>query len=119
MKLAIYQSLHVGAMVMMVAILWNALANPDPARKGKTMMWLHPLAVVMLVGGFGAVAVMKVGFPWWVIVKVCCWVGLLAIASLAYRMPQRLPLLRALAVVLVLGAISTVYFKTAFGAVYE
>jgi len=116
MKLAIYQSLHVGAMVMMVAILWSALVNPDPARKGKTMMWLHPLAIVMLVGGFGALAVLKVGFPWWVMVKVGCWVGLLVIASLAYRMPQKISLLRIIAIVLVLAAIGSVYFK---GGLYE
>ena len=111
MKLQIYSALHVGAMVMMVAILWNALANPDPGRKGKTMMWIHPLAIVMLVGGFGALAVLKVGFPWWVIVKVVCWVGLLVIASLAYRMPQQVGKLRIAAIILILGAIGTVYLK--------
>ncbi|MGB0583388.1 MAG: hypothetical protein ACPGVU_27210 [Limisphaerales bacterium] len=116
MKLAIYQTLHVGAMVMMVAILWTALANPEPGRKGKVMMWIHLLAIVMLVGGFGALAVLKVGFPWWVIVKVVCWLGLLVIASLAYRMPQKVGLLRVFAIILVLGAIGSVYLK---GSAYE
>jgi hypothetical protein len=119
MKIAIYQSLHVVSMVFLTALVFQALANPDPARKRPMMAWIGSLAFAMLVGGFGMVAVMKVGFPWWVMVKVGCWLGLVVIASLAYRMPQKIALLRAVAVVLVAAAVATVYFKSAFGAGFE
>jgi len=119
MKLAIYQFLHVASMVFLVSLVFLSLADPAPERKRKRMALIGSCALVMLVAGFGMAAVMKVGFPWWVGVKLVCWVGLMAIASLAYRMPQKAGTLRVVAIALIAVAVATVYFKPAFGAGFE
>lgn len=111
MKLQIYQVLHVASMVLLTAFLFQAFANPDPKNRKRTMMVTGIFAALMLIGGFGLVATMKVGFPWWVIVKLVCWLGLVSISGLAYRKPQRIPLLTGVAIALILIAITTVYFR--------
>ncbi|MEI8310334.1 MAG: hypothetical protein WCH98_06225 [Verrucomicrobiota bacterium] len=111
MKLQIYQVLHVASMVLMTAFLFQAFANPDPKNKKKSGMIIGILALLMLIGGFGLVATLHVGFPWWVAVKLVCWFGLVAISGLGYRKPERIPLLTGVAIALVLLAITTVYFS--------
>jgi hypothetical protein len=65
------------------------------------------------------VATMKVGFPWWIIVKLVCWLGLASISGMAYRKPQRIPLLTFVAIALILTAIVTVYFRHVASGSYE
>ena len=111
MKLHIYQVLHVASMVLMTAFLFQAFANPDPKNKKKSAILIGSLALLMLIGGFGLVATLHVGFPWWVVVKAVCWAGLVGISGLGYRKPERIPLLMGVAIALILTAITTVYFK--------
>ena len=110
MKLHIYQVLHVASMVLMTAFLFQAFANPDPKNKKKSAILIGSLALLMLIGGFGLIATLHVGFPWWVIVKLLCWLGLVAISGLGYRKPERIPLLTGVAIALLLTAITAVYF---------
>ena len=110
MKLHIYQVLHVASMVLMTAFLFQAFANPDPKNKKKSAILIGSLALLMLIGGFGLIATLHVGFPWWIIVKVVCWAGLVAISGLGYRKPERIPLLTGVAIALLLTAITAVYF---------
>lgn len=119
MKLACYQVLHVGSMVLLTAVVFQAFANPDPSRRKSTMCAIGCLALAMLVGGFGLVATMKVGFPGWVIIKLVCWFGLMAISGMGYRKPERIPFLTVMAGVLLLTAITTVYFRHVLGGPYE
>ena len=111
MKLQIYEVLHVASMVLMTGFLFQAFANPDPKNKKKSGILIGSLALLMLIGGFGLVATLHVGLPWWVIVKVVCWLGLVAISGLGYRKPERIPLLTGVAIALILVAITTVYFS--------
>ena len=111
MKLQIYQVLHVASMVLMTGFLFQAFANPDPRNKKKSGILIGSLALLMLIGGFGLVGTLHVGFPWWAIVKLVCWVGLVAISGLGYRKPERIPLLTGVAIALILIAITTVYFS--------
>lgn len=113
MKLQIYQVLHVASMVLMTAFIFQAFANPDPKNKKRSAMLIGSLALLMLIGGFGLVATLHVGFPWWVVVKGICWLGLVAISGLGYRKPDRIPLLTGVAIALILIAITTVYFSRA------
>ena len=75
----------------------------------------HPLShlpqVVMLVGGFGLVARVY-GNQWesWMFVKIACWLGLSALAGIAYRKPGKAGGLMLLGTVLVLVAVGTAYF---------
>ncbi|MDA1272677.1 MAG: hypothetical protein O2960_01305 [Verrucomicrobia bacterium] len=119
MKLQIYQVLHVASMVLLTAFIFQTFANPDPKNRRKTGMITGILALLMLIGGFGLVATMKVGFPWWVIVKLVCWLGLASISGMAYRKPQRIPLLTIVAIALILIAIITVYFRHVTAGSYE
>jgi hypothetical protein len=111
MKFHIYQVLHVASMVLMTAFLFQAFANPDPKNKKRSAILIGSLALLMLIGGFGLVATLHVGFAWWVIVKLVCWFGLVAISGLGYRKPERIPLLTGVAIALILIAITTVYFS--------
>jgi hypothetical protein len=111
MKLAIYQVLHVASMVLLASFTFQSFANPDPKNRKRSAMITGILSLLMLVGGFGLVAVLKVGFPWWVLVKLVCWLGLSALGGLAFRKPARIPMLRSTVIALVVLAISTVYFR--------
>jgi uncharacterized membrane protein YccC len=119
MKIAFYEVLHVASMVLLTAFIFQAFANPDPKNRKKTGMITGILALLMLIGGFGLVATMKVGFPWWVIVKLVCWFGLVSISGLGYRKPERIPMLTGAAIGLILIAIATVYFRHALEGGFE
>ncbi len=106
-------------MVLLAAFLFQAFANPDPKNRKKTGMITGILALLMLIGGFGLVATMKVGFPWWIIVKIVCWLGLASMSGMAYRKPQRIPMLTAVAIALILTAIVAVYFRHVAGGSYQ
>lgn len=106
-------------MVLLTAFIFQTFANPDPKNRRKTGMITGILALLMLIGGFGLVATMKVGFPWWVIVKLVCWLGLASISGMAYRKPQRIPMLTIVAIALILIAIITVYFRHVTAGSYE
>lgn len=114
MKLSIYQILHVGSMVLLTAFTFMAFANPDPKGRKKTMMITGILSLLMLIGGFGLLAVMKYGFPVWVWLKVLCWLGLSGMAGMAYRKPESVGTWKIITIVLVLVAIATVYLKSSF-----
>lgn len=119
MKLQIYQVLHVASMVLLTAFLFQAFANPDPKNRKKTLMITGIFGTLMLIGGFGMLAVMKLGFPVWIIVKLVCGLGLASISGMAYRKPERIPLLTIVAITLILTAIITVYFRNATAGSFE
>jgi hypothetical protein len=119
MKLQIYQVLHVASMVLLTAFLFQSFANPDPKKRKRTMMATGICATLMLIGGFGMVATMKLGFPAWIIIKLVCWLGLVSISGMAYRKPERIPLLTMVTIALVLIAIVTVYFRHVVAGGYQ
>ena len=120
MKVQIYQILHVVSMVFLTAFIFQSFANPDPKNRKKTLMITGILAVLMLIGGFGLLTVMKIGFPVWIIVKLVCWLGLASMGGMAYRNPEKIPLFTAITIVLVVIAISTVYiFRYGVGGSFE
>ncbi|MGF1678232.1 MAG: hypothetical protein ACFCUX_03445 [Candidatus Methylacidiphilales bacterium] len=115
MKLAIYHFLHVASMVFLTAVVFQAFANPNPKFKKRTAILAGILGLLMLVGGFGLLAVMKLGFPWWVMVKLVCWLGLVSISGLAYRKPEKIRLWIALASAFLVIGIAVVYFRHLIG----
>ena len=119
MKVPIYQLLHIGSMVLLTAFVFQAFANPDPAKRKKTMMLTGILSLTMLIGGFGLLAVLKIGFPAWIFVKMVCWFGLACMGGLAYRMPDKIPVFKAVTIGLILLAIVMVYFRHTTGQSLE
>ena len=109
MKVQIYQILHVVSMVFLTAFIFQSFANPDPRNRKKTLKITGILAVSMLIGGFGLLTVLKIGFPGWIIVKLVCWLGLASMGGMAYRKPEKIPLFTAITILLVVIGISTVY----------
>jgi len=114
MKLAIYQIMHVASMVVLTAYVFMAFANPDPKGKKRTMMITGILSLLMLIGGFGMIAVMGLGFPWWVVVKLICWLVLSSMAGMAYRKPASMGTWKAITLTAILIAIATVYLRHRF-----
>ena len=114
MKLAIYQIMHVGSLLMLTSFLFMAFANPDPSGRRKTLMWTGIFSLLMLVGGFGMLSVLKLGFPAWIWVKLVCWLILSALAGMAYRKPASMLTWKALSWAALLIDVATVYLKTSF-----
>jgi hypothetical protein len=118
MKLAIYHILHVGALFILAGFTFGALANPKPETKKKVMMVTGIMSLIVLITGFGMLAVLGLGFPVWIIIKVICWIGLSVIAGVAYRKPDMTGTLSIAAIVLILLAVAAVYWRGGF-ATYE
>jgi hypothetical protein len=116
MKVHIYQILHVVSMILLVAFVFQAFANPDPKKRKRTMMLTGIFALTMLIGGFGLITVMKIGFPLWILIKLVCWFGLASIGGMAYRMPTKIPMLTAVTIILIVVAVASVYFRFGQGS---
>lgn len=108
----IYSLLHVTSGFLLTALTFRAFASPTPETRKQTMMLTGILSLVMLVAGFGLHAKLYKGmFPGWVAVKIGCWLGLSALAGIAYRSPGKTGLLAWIAAALVATAIAMVYLK--------
>jgi len=116
MKVHIYQILHVVSMILLVAFTFQAFANPDPKTRKRTMMLTGIFALTMLIGGFGLITVMKIGFPIWILIKLVCWFGLVSIGGMAYRKPAKIPMLTGVTIVLIVVAVSSVYLRFGQGS---
>lgn len=113
----IYSFLHVTSGMLLVAFTFAAFANPVPEARKRSLMLTGILSLVMAVAGFGLLAKVYPGaFPIWVIVKLVCWLGLSALAGIAFRRPGSVGALRWIAVALVATAVLMVYVvKDALG----
>ncbi len=110
-----YHLLHVFALLVLTAHTFMAFANPDPVNKKRTMMITGIAALLMLISGFGLVAkIYSNHIAAWMVVKMVCWVGLSALAGIAYRRPHLRGKLAFTALALLLVALVMVYFKPAF-----
>ncbi|MEM7305912.1 MAG: hypothetical protein AAF682_04545 [Planctomycetota bacterium] len=106
-----YYILHVVAGFLLTAFTFQAFAAPDPARRKKTLMLTGILGLVMLVAGFGLLAKLQLSFSGWVIIKLVCWLGLMAISGMAFRKPQSAGVFTLAGTALVAVAIWAVYAK--------
>ena len=113
MSPTLYSFIHVAAAFLLVGTTFFVFASPKlPENRRKVMIVSGLLSLVMLVGGFGLVA--KVYDNAWhsfVIIKLVCWLGLSAMAGIAYRKPEQVRTLAFVTRVLVLIAVWAVYFK--------
>lgn len=107
-KLALYHFFHVGSLMLLAAALFAAIGKPAATKK-RTMMITGILSLIVLVTGFGMLAVMHYGFRGWVIVKLVCWLGLAALPGMAYR--RGAGWVAPAAVILILTAVAMVYFQ--------
>jgi len=105
-----YYLLHLLALFVLSAHTFMAFANPDPANRKRTMMITGIASLLVLVSGFGLLAKLHANqFSGWVIVKIVCWLGLSALAGIAYRRPHLRGTLAIVALALTLVALFMVY----------
>ena len=111
-KLLFYKLLHLFALLVQTAHTFMAFANPDPANRKRTMMVTGVAALVMLITGFGMLAIEKIPFlTGWVIVKLFCWLGFSAMAGIVYRKAHLRGLLSLITLTLLLVAVVMVLFR--------
>ena len=115
MSFQLYQVLHLFSAIMLAGIAFAALANPQPERRRNILIWSGVAALVAFVSGFGLLGIGRFGFPGWVFVKLGAWLGLAAVAGLAFRRPQQTQPLAIIAVLAVLLAVGAAVLKP-FGA---
>jgi uncharacterized membrane protein SirB2 len=105
-----YYLLHLFALFVLTAHTFMAFANPAPENRKRTMMITGIASLLVLVSGFGLLAKLHANqFSGWVIVKLFCWLGLSALAGIAYRRPHLRTALASIALVLILVALVMVY----------
>lgn len=115
MSATTYYILHVLSVIFLTAITFNAVANPKPEGRKKALMNSGILSLLVLVGGFGLVAkVYGNTWPHWAFVKIALWIGLSAMAGMAYRQPGKANLWGMLTLAFVTAAVFLVYLKPAF-----
>ena len=107
-----YHILHLFALFVLTAHTFMAFANPDPANKKKTMIITGIAGLLVLISGFGLQAkVLGGAFPGWMVVKLICWLGLMAVSGIVYRRPHLRDKLAFAALTLILVAVVMVYAR--------
>ncbi len=111
-RLPYYHILHVFALLVLTAQTFLAFGNPDPAGRKRTMMITGIATLLIFISGFGMLHILSVPFSTgWVLVKFVAWLGLSALAGIAYRRPELRGTLSFIALVLLLVALVMVYLK--------
>ena len=112
MNPAFYHLLHVFSLLVLTAQTYMAFANPDPESRKRTMMITGIASLLMLISGFAMLSLNKIPFvTGWVIVKFFCWLGLTALAGMAYRRAHLRGALSLITLALMLTAVFMVYFR--------
>jgi membrane-bound ClpP family serine protease len=103
--------LHVGAALVLMGYTFYALAAAPETRK-RVMIWTGAASLVMLLTGLRMWQI-AYGFAatGWVFVKIACWLGLSALAGIAYRKRERAGALAWVALILVVVAVTMVYVR--------
>lgn len=107
-----YHILHIFSLFVLTAHTFMAFANPLPENRKKTLMICGVAGLLVLISGFGLQAKLYAGqFPGWMIVKLVCWVGLMALGGMVYRRPHLRSALAFSTLSLLLVAVVMVYLR--------
>ncbi|HUJ43893.1 MAG TPA: hypothetical protein VLW52_09820 [Opitutaceae bacterium] len=110
-ELSLLHVLHVGAALALMGYTFYALAAPPETRK-PVMIWTGTASLVMLLTGLRMWQIAYAFAPaGWVFVKMACWLGLAALAGIAYRRRWRARVLAWVALVLAVTAVTMVYLR--------
>jgi len=111
-RLPYYHILHLLSLIVLTAHTFMAFANPAPENKRMTMIITGIAALLMFISGFGMLHLLQVPFSTgWVLVKFVCWLGLSALAGVAYRKSHLRGVLSMVALALITVALFMVYLK--------
>ena len=107
----IFQLLHVTAVILLSSVTFAAFAAPHPDNRRPYLMMSGVLSLLVFLSGFGTMGMLGLGFPGWAMVKVVCWLTLAGLTGMAFRMTAQIPMLRAVAVVVILIAVAMVTYR--------
>ena len=103
--------LHLISVLLMCGVTFAAFAAPHPDNRRQMLMASGSLSLLVFLSGFGVMGVMGLGFPGWALVKVVCWLVLSGLAGMAFRMPERVPALRAAAAAAIVVAVAMAVYR--------
>lgn len=86
--LEIFYPLHVFSIICLIGTACAAAAAPIPSRRKKSLMLSGISSLAVLLTGFGLAGILKYGFPFWVIVKILCWLVISVLVGMFFRRPQ-------------------------------
>lgn len=111
-RLPYYHVLHLLSLFILTAHTFMAFGNPDPANRKRTMMITGIASLLVLVSGFGMLHLLNIPYSsGWLIVKFFCWIGLSSLAGIAYRRSHLRARLSFIGLVLIVTAVTMVYFR--------
>ncbi len=103
--------IHVAAALVLVGYTFYAFAAPQDTRK-RVLFWTGGASLAMVLTGLrmwqGIYGFAPAG---WLVVKIVCWLGLSALAGIAYRRREKAGMLASVAIVLAVIALVMVYAK--------
>jgi hypothetical protein len=102
--------LHVCSAIFLVGWTFYAFAGPPESRR-RVLAYSGIASLLVLLTGLRLWQGMYGFHGGWVVVKLVCWLGLSAIAGMAYRRRSRVQLFLWITVILVTTAVEMVYFK--------
>ena len=105
-----YHIIHISSLLVLFGYTFYAFAAPAETKK-RVMMITGIASLLALIGGFGLLAKLQLGFPGWIVVKLVCWLGLSAFAGMGYRKREKAGLFMLIAVVLAITAVAMVYVR--------
>jgi hypothetical protein len=103
--------IHVTSVILLSGVTFAAFAAPSQDNRRPALMMSGVLTLMVFLTGFGAMGMMGLGFPGWAMVKVVCWLVLSGLTGMAFRMTGQIPMLRAVAAVVILIAVAMVIYK--------
>jgi uncharacterized membrane protein SirB2 len=115
-RLPYYQVLHILSLIVLIAQTFMAFANPLPENRKRTMIITGIAGLLMFISGFGMLTINKIPFgatPW-IWVKTACWLGVAAMAGMAYRKVHLRGTLSIVTMRLLAVAVFMVYFRPSF-----
>ncbi|MSU51722.1 MAG: DUF1516 family protein [Opitutus sp.] len=105
-----YHILHVSSLIVLLGYTFYAFAAAAETRK-KVLMITGVMSLLMLVSGIGLLHKLQLGFPGWAIVKLVCWLGLSAVAGIAYKRRAQADAIMLITLALAIVAVTMVYLK--------
>ena len=110
MSPSFYHILHLSSLIVLLGYTFYAFAAPAETRK-RVLMITGVMSLLMVVSGVGLLHKLRFGFPVWAIVKLVCWLGLSALAGIAYKRRAQSDLFMLVGFALAITAVVLVYLK--------
>lgn len=85
MSYQFYHVIHLISVLLLVGVTFACFAAPTAENRKRFLAFSGIASLAVLVSGFGLVARLQSGFPFWVLVKVVVWLFLSAVAGLAFK----------------------------------